>query len=76
MGVPDDLYPWYLLPTGWVSGDSAAPPPGALVHIVFHSPNNNAYSKAYWALPTDLVADKEAIRAAEKTFGRQPARHY
>lgn len=76
MGIPDDLYHWYLLPTGWVPGEPEAPPPGALVSIVFRSPNNNPYSTAHWDSPTDLVDDAEAIRTARKKFGSRPKRHY
>ncbi len=76
MGIPDDLYYWYLLPTGWVAGEPDAVPPGALIQIVFRSPSNNAYSKAYWDVPTDLVGDKEAIRVATRKFGSTPKRHY
>jgi hypothetical protein len=76
MGIPDDLFHWYLLSTGWVSGEPGAPPTGALVHIVWRSPSNNGYSKAYWEAPTELVAEKEAVRAAMQKFGRKPARPF
>ena len=76
MGVPDDLFHWYLTEKGSVSGDENASPLGALARIVFRSPNNNPYSTAYWEASTDLVTDKDAIRAAMKKFGSRPKRPF
>jgi hypothetical protein len=76
MGIPDDLFTWYLLSTGWVREDDGPPPPGALVRIVFRSQSNNGYSPAYWEPATNLVDDQEAIRAAVKKFGGQPKKAF
>jgi hypothetical protein len=50
MSDDDDVYHWYLRPTGCEQGDPTSPPADAVRSYVFHSPNK-MYSTAYWAGP-------------------------